>query len=61
MTPQRLTIVRRHWKESGLLSCSHPILIPLRDRERNLTGIYVCTRCGDEVINNNSDSSQDEK
>jgi hypothetical protein len=51
MTPQRLAIVRRHWKESGLLYCSHSTLIPLRDSERNLTGVYVCTRCGEEIIN----------
>ena len=58
MTIQEVLRVRTVWKEFSVdPMCYHPVIGPIRDNQGILTGTYVCTRCGAEVLSNKSSAA----
>jgi hypothetical protein len=54
MKTEQVSALREFWKRQCTeWICYHPIVIGMRNEEGDLTGTYVCTRCGAEVFQGN--------
>ena len=50
MTPAQRTFLMTLWSACGAGKCSHRTLEGLRNADGDLTGMYVCTTCGAELV-----------
>jgi hypothetical protein len=49
MTPDTARILRASWEKAGNMYCDHLVLVLQTTQDGDLTGQYVCARCGAEI------------